>query len=274
MPAQAQSNPVAVSLKLLVFSMLIVTDSKALPIPQKIGVRGTGITSPDEDFMSIKVGSSDCCPHNPSKWTDKLGHNLERLGMAVCRCGSDRRLFRLRMEVRSDFSVHEHLGTLTLIHRRRVCRMRFLRVRNRPLRDFFTFIEAPQQRGDVPSPWSTRPNPQTREGLTPVPFNQRRRGITRATDIDSEGRRQGGPDPDDANADITEKDVLPAYEVKGGPPNYGQFSRSQLAETSSGVTNPSTQLNPASGVHLSLPLPPSYSPETVTTRPITPSANP
>ena len=111
MPAQAQSNPVAVSLKLLVFSMLIVTDSKALPIPQKIGARGTGITSPDEDFMSIKVGSSDCCSHNPSKWTDKLGHNLERLGMAVCRCGSDRRLFRLRMEVRSDFSVHENLET-------------------------------------------------------------------------------------------------------------------------------------------------------------------
>ena len=179
-----------------------------------------------------------------------------------------------------------------------MCRMRFLRVRNRPLRDFFTFIEAPQQRGDVPSPWSTRPNPQTREGLTPVPFNQRRRGITRATDIDSEGRRQGGPDPDDPNADVTEKDVLPAYEVKGGPPNYGQFpavdsgtdpnsrlqttetvsvgtfSRSQLAESSSGITNPSTQLSPASDVHLSLPLPPSYSPATATIHPTTPSANP
>ena len=122
--------------------------------------------------------------------------------------------------------------------------------------------------------------------------------MTCAADVDSEGRRQGGPDPGDTNADVTEKDVLPAYEVKGGPQNCGQFpavdsgtdtnsrlqtaeatsvgtfSRSQLAETSSGTINPSNQLSPTSDVHLSLPLPPSYSPVTATTRPITPSTNP
>jgi hypothetical protein len=112
---------------------------------------------------------------------------------------------------------------LKLIHWGPICRIQFLRTRNRPLRDFFTFIEAPRQRGDSP-PWTTQPNPRVRDsGITPIPLTQQSRGRTRATDIDSEGRRVGGPDPDDAHGDGTEKDVLPAYDVKGGPPKYGQF---------------------------------------------------
>lgn len=119
-------------------------------------------------------------------------------------------------------------------------------------------------------------------------------GRTRATDVDSEGRRAGGPDPDDANSDITEKDAPPAYEFKGGPPDYGQFlavdlgtgtnarlqitetvpvgtyPQSQLVGTSSGATNPSTQLNPALGVQLPHPPPPSYTPTKAATHPIVP----
>ena len=113
-------------------------------------------------------------------------------------------------------------------------------------------------------------------------------------DTDSQGRRLGGPDPDDTNGDVIEKDILPAYEVKGGPPNYSQFlavdlgtatnarlqdaetvavgtlPRSQRVETSSGTTNPLTQ--PSPGLYIQLPHPPplSYSPVSITTRPITP----
>ena len=178
-----------------------------------------------------------------------------------------------------------------------MCRIRFLRGRNRPVRDFFTFIEAPQQRGSL-SPWSMRPNLRSRgSGLTPIPPVRQRIGRARATDTDFEGRRLGGPDPDDTNSDATEKDVLPAYEVKGSPPNYSQFSavdlgmatnprlqatetvtvgtfpRSQLVETSSGTTNPSTQ--PRSGLDVQLPHPPplSYSSSSATTRPIMPLTN-
>jgi len=176
--------------------------------------------------------------------------------------------------------------------------MRFLRARNRPLRDFFVFIEAPQQRGDS-SRWPIRPNPRTRDsGLTPAPLNRQRRERARAEDIDREGRRVGGPDPDDANGDVTEKDVLPAYDVKGGPPNYNQFlavglgsgtnARLQITETMpvgtsprphpvgahSETTNPSPQLNPALIAQLPRPPPPSYSPVTATSRPTLPSPHP
>jgi len=180
-----------------------------------------------------------------------------------------------------------------------MCRVRFLRARNRPLRDFFTFIEAPQQR-ESSAPWSMRPNLRSRgSGLTPIPLGRQRVGRTRATDIDSGGRRLGGPDLDDTNGDVTEKDVLPAYEVKGSPPNYSQFlaidlgtatntrlqvtetaavgttfPRSQPVETGSGTTNSSTQ--PSPGLDFQLPHPPpfSYNPVSATTRPIMPLANP
>jgi len=180
----------------------------------------------------------------------------------------------------------------------RACRIRFLRARNRPLRDFFTFIEAPQQRGS-PSPWSMRPNLRSRgSGLTPIPLGRQRVGRTRATDIDSEGRRLGGPDLDDTNGDVTEKDVLPAYEVKGSPPDYSQFvaidlgtatntrlqvteavavdtfPRSQPVETSSGTTNLSTQPRPGLDVQLPHPPPFSYNPVSATIRPIMPLTNP
>jgi len=161
-----------------------------------------------------------------------------------------------------------------------VRRIQFLRARNRPLRDFFTFIEAPHQREGL-SAWSTRP--------TPIPLGRQRVARTYATDVDSEGRRLGGPDPDDVNGDVTEKDVLPAYEVKGGPPNYSQFlavnpgtdtntglqiTGTASVETSSQTANSSTQ--PSPGLHLQLPAPPlpSYNPVSATTRPTMPPTNP
>ena len=156
----------------------------------------------------------------------------------------------------------------------------FLRVRGRPLREFFAFIEAPQQRGSS-SQSSTRPNPS----------GGRRRVLTRAADVDSEGRREGGRDADDAEGNLTEKDLLPAYEVKGGPPNYSQFlavdlgtstnarlqiteampvgtSQSQLVETSSGTSDLPAQTRPVLGIPLPHLPPPSYSPATVTNHPI------
>lgn len=257
-----------------------------------------GITSLNEDRMTIKVGSFTATPAILESGLTNIITTLEHLGMAVRCCGCDRRLLRLHMEVGSESSVHGHLWIPILIHRNRVCRMRFLQARNRPLRDFFTFIEAPQQRG-ASTPWSIRPNPQTRDsGLTPIPPNRQGRVRTRATDIDSEGRRAGGPDPDDANGDVTEKDVLPAYEVKVGPPNYSQFlavdlgtgtnarlqitetvpvgtfPQSRLVETSSGATNLPIQPSPALDVQLPHPPSPSYSPVTATTRPTTPPTNP
>ena len=109
----------------------------------------------------------------------------------------------------------------------------------------------------------------------------------------------GGPDLDDANGDVTEKEALPAYDVKGGPPNYGQISavdlgtstnpgtqvtgtmpvgmallQSQPVEIGSGTTNLSTQQNPGLDVQLPHPPPPSYSPVGATTRPVVPPTNP
>lgn len=129
----------------------------------------------------------------------------------------------------------------------------------------------------------------------PVPLNRQRDGRTRATDIDPEGRRAGGPDLDGANGDGTEKDILPAYEIKGGPPNYlavdlgggtnprlqitetvaaGTLPPSQPVETSSGATDPSTQPSPAPGGQLPRPPPPSYIPVTAATRLATPPSHP
>ena len=164
----------------------------------------------------------------------------------------------------------------------RIHRALFLRARNRPLRDFFTFIEAPRQaRGSSQGPM--RPSPDV---STSMPSNRQGRERARATDIDSGGRRGGGPDPDDTNGDFTEKDILPAYEVKGGPPNYNRFlavdlgtstnarlqitetvpvgrsPQSQLLEASSGTTNPSVQTSSTLDVRLPHPPPPSYSPAT------------
>lgn len=56
MPIQAQSNPVTIPLKFLAFSTLVVIGSKASPIPQSIGARGLGITSPSEGLITTKVG--------------------------------------------------------------------------------------------------------------------------------------------------------------------------------------------------------------------------
>lgn len=170
-----------------------------------------------------------------------------------------------------------------LSHRNYSCRTIYLRARNRPLGDFFTFLEAPQQ-GGGPSQGPTQPIP---DNITLIPPASQRRERTHATDIDSEGRRGGGPDPDNAIGDLTEKDVLPAYEVKGGPPNYGQFvavdlgtstnaslqatetvpaqrspQSSQLLEASPGTSYPSIQTSSVLGVWLPPPPPPSYNPGT------------
>jgi len=265
MPSQA-SRPdlVTVSSRILAFLTLIVADSNASPILQTLESRGTGITSSDENLMSVKVRSPNRHLRNPRRWTDPVTI-AEHFGMALCRCGRDRRLFRFHMEVRSSSSVHKHQYANSPDC---VCRARFLRARGRPLHDFFTFIEAPPSSG--------------------LPLNQQRIGTTRAADIDSEGRRVGGPDPDDANGNVTEKDVLPAYEVKGGPPNYNQFlgvdsgtganARSQITETvpvetrpqsqpvetGSGSTNLPTHPSPVSGLQPPRPPPPSYIPATAT----------
>jgi hypothetical protein len=77
MPAQTQSGLVAVSLKFLAFSALIVADSKASPILQTtIGARGMGITSSDEDRMTTKVGNPNCYPRNPREQSDESGHDF------------------------------------------------------------------------------------------------------------------------------------------------------------------------------------------------------
>ena len=125
--------------------------------------------------------------------------------------------------------------------------------------------------------------------MAPISLDRRGRGQTRATDTDSEGRRGGRPDSDDPNGDVTEGDLLPAYEVKGGPPNYKQFlavdlgtgtnARLQISETlpvgtslqpqspgaSPETTNPSVQTNPPPDIQLPRPPPPSYCPEMSTT---------
>jgi len=176
------------------------------------------------------------------------------------------------MEVRPNSSVHGHRYANSPGC---VCRVRFLQARGRPLHDFFTFIEA-------------SPNG------TGLPLNQQRTGPTRAEDIDSEGRRVGGPDPDDANGSITEKDILPAYEVKGGPPNYKQLlgvdlgaeanARSQFTETApvemlpqsrpvetgSGPTHPS----PIPDIQPPRPPPPSYIPVPAIAHHTMPPVNP
>ena len=173
------------------------------------------------------------------------------------------------------------MPTPILIYWNPLRRTRFLRSRDRPLQDFFSFIEAPQ-RGGGSSPGRTRP---PSPGLTPIPLGRQRRGQTRGTDIDSEGRRGGEPDPDDVNGDRTGKDILPAYEVKGGPPNYSRFlavdlgtgtnarlqvtetvpvemsPQSQPPEAGSEVSNLPVQASPLPDIQLPTPPPPSYSPE-------------
>jgi len=163
-----------------------------------------------------------------------------------------------------------------------VSRVLFLRGSNRPLREFFACIEAPQRGGS--SQGSMRPGPVD---LALTPLNRQGRERTQATDIDPEGRRGGGPDPDDTSGDLTGKEILPAYEVKGGPPNYSQLlavdlgtstnarleitetmpvgrsPRSQSLEAYSGTSNFPAQTNPTLVVQLPHPPPPSYIPGSV-----------
>jgi len=248
-----------------------------------------GITPPDENRMTVKVGSPPATPAILGSGLTNLDFRTSWNGFLPLRlCSSF---------VPSSFGGESRLWcprTSKLTHWVRVRRARFLRAHNRPLRDFFVFIEAPQQSGGS-SPWSIRPNSRARDsGLTPMSLNLQRIGRTRATDIDSEGRRAGGPDPDDVNSDIMEKDVLPAYEVEGGPPDYGQFlavdlgtgtntrlqmtetvpvgpyPQSHLVGTSSGTMDPPTQLDPALDVQLPHPPLPSYTPAKAITHPITP----
>jgi hypothetical protein len=110
----------------------------------------------------------------------------------------------------------------------------------------------------------TQPTPNN---VTTTPPVRQGREPTRGTDVDSEGRRRGGPDPDDANGDLAEKDVLPAYEVKGGPPNYNQSPQPQTLGACEGTSNPSVQTGPILDVQLPSPPPPSYSPGTVISHP-------
>lgn len=164
-------------------------------------------------------------------------------------------------------------NTPILTLRNRLCRTLFLRARGRPLRDFFAFIEAPQQRGGLPQ-GSIQPNYC---GLTHIPPNRETRGQTSAADTDPEGRREGVPDPDDTNGDHTGRDVLPAYEVKGGPPNYNQFLAVDLGTGTNarlqvtGTVSPQSQslgvrsgtppqISPTLDARLPRPPPPSYCP--------------
>lgn len=153
-------------------------------------------------------------------------------------------------------------------------------MRGRPLQDFFAFIEAPQQRGSsrlqlqLPAP----------RRAAPIVRDPQRRGGTNAIDLDFGGRRRGGPDPDDDNGNITGEDVLPGYEVKGGPPEYGRTvtvdlggadvrlhitgttpvgssHQSQSPETPSEVADSSLQTSHPLDDQLPRPPPPSYTPD-------------
>jgi hypothetical protein len=254
-----------------------------------------GITSPNENLMTAKVRNPTATPSNPRQWFDDARRDSRTSWNGY-----------LPLPLLSSFLPSSYGGEVRfkgskiplLICWGRVCRIRFLRGRNRPVRDFFNFLEAPQQRGSLSS-WSTRPNLQSRgSGLTSIPPDRQRIGRTRATDIDSEGRRLGGPDPDYTDGGVAEKDVLPAYEVKGSPPNYsrfwavdlgtatnarpqasetvatGTFPQSSLVETSSGTTNQSTQQSPGLDVQLPHPPPLSHSPIVANARSTIPFANP
>jgi hypothetical protein len=272
MPGRTQSDLVAGTLQSLAYLALIAADSQASPIPRSIGARDLGTTSPGDNPMTAKVGYPNGYIRNMRQRFADLVAVLEHIGVGVCRCGCADHRRGICMEVRSASSISTH----NTDPRNRLHRSFFLRVRNRPLRDFFAFIEAPQQRGS-----SARPSPG---GLTPIPLGQRRRVLTRAADVDSGGRRGGRPDPDDASS-LTEKDVLPAYEIKGGPPNYSQFlavnlgtstnARLQITETvpvgASQSQSLETSSNPSVQTGLDVPLPPlpppSYSPAPATNHP-------
>lgn len=143
-------------------------------------------------------------------------------------------------------------------------RIRFLRARNRPLQDFFTFMEAPRRRGSL-SPSSARPGLQSRNSrFTPVPLGLQGSGRGRRADINSGGRQLGGSDPSNASGGLTESDTLPAYEVKGGPPNYAQFLAVDLGMGANaihqgpGMTDQSAQPSHGLDAQLPHPPPPSY----------------
>jgi hypothetical protein len=70
-------------------------------------------------------------------------------------------------------------------------------------------------------------------------------GPTRAADVDAEGRRAGARDPDDGN--FNDKDILPAYDTRGGPPRYVELEmRARLQALAAGNERPMEEENTVS----------------------------
>lgn len=98
-------------------------------------------------------------------------------------------------------------------------RIFILRKRNRPVTEFFSirrsnFQDNSQAPGD--HTFSSSYQPSRRTYLAPLPSVYRTDRRVHAADIDSAGRRIGGPD--DPNWDG--KDILPAYNKFDRPPKY------------------------------------------------------
>jgi len=132
-------------------------------------------------------------------------------------------------------------------------------------------MEAPRIRGS-PSPPPALPRLQSRGGgSTPIPLGLQGRGRGRSAGINSEGRRLGGPDSSDTSGGATESDILPMYEVKGGPPNYTQFLAVDLGTPGAnatfqgpGMADQLPRPNPGLDAQLPRPPPPSYTLGTAT----------
>ncbi|KAG2112669.1 uncharacterized protein F5147DRAFT_74064 [Suillus discolor] len=131
----------------------------------------------------------------------------------------------------SNKSILQHLyfiiavTALMLLVAARIC---VLRRRNRPLTEFFSiktsnFYDNSQAPGeDYTFSSSYQPSRRMHHHLTPLPSAHRPDRRIRpdrrvnAADIDSAGRRTGGPDDPDWDG----KDILPAYNIYDRPPKY------------------------------------------------------
>ena len=114
MPRHTQPGLVVVSLRCLGYMTVMAASSKASPISilRSINPRGMGITSPNEERMTVKVG----CPLIISEALDSDTSDptmaLEHVRVVVCRCGYNNRHCRLCVEVRSISSVYSRPGII------------------------------------------------------------------------------------------------------------------------------------------------------------------
>ncbi|KZT37713.1 hypothetical protein SISSUDRAFT_1120148 [Sistotremastrum suecicum HHB10207 ss-3] len=116
-------------------------------------------------------------------------------------------------------------------------------------------ILLPSDSVTVIPPWvlttiPTLPNPNSTSG--PENANGRRSNrAARGADIDAQGRRAGGPDPDDhpdGDGSGDDKDMLPAYETNSGPPRYAELVLGRGRNASAGA-NPTHIQELGHGAH-------------------------